>query len=79
MVGIVEALEALQAKLDARITFDDKKAIIQDLVAGIIIETRKDDVGERYPLARVTYRFEKPSEEPPIPAELVAPFAEAAE
>jgi site-specific DNA recombinase len=78
IAGIVEALAVLREKLAQGLTWDDQRAFIEMLVKGIVIETRTDDAGERYPVARVTYSFERPQAEAPIPAELVPLFQDVA-
>ncbi|MBN1976844.1 MAG: hypothetical protein JW918_05535 [Anaerolineae bacterium] len=74
--GIVEALTALQEQLDAGLDFADKRAIAQTLVKSIVIETPMDDDGKPYSKAHVTYRFEQPSPEIPLPIELAPIFRE---
>jgi site-specific DNA recombinase len=72
--GIVEALTALQEQLDAGLDFATKRAIAQTLVKSIMIETPTDDDGKPYSKAHVTYRFEQPSPEIPLPIELAPIF-----
>ena len=77
MVGLVEVLAALQERLDRGVTWEDKRAVVEMLVKGIVIETQTDEAGERYPVAHVTYRFEHPDlTEAPIPIELEPLFAD---
>jgi site-specific DNA recombinase len=76
MCGMVETLTALQEKLRAGVTFQDKRALVEMLVKRIKIETVTEDDGERYAKAHVTYRFERPDvSEAPIPIELEPLFA----
>ena len=76
MVSIVGALIALQERLDGSLTWEDKRAVIEALVKGVRIETHTNDAGEQYPVAHVTYRFERPDvTEAPIPIELAPLFA----
>jgi hypothetical protein len=72
--GIVEALTALQERLDAGLDFANKRAIAQTLVKSIVIETPTDDDGNPYSVAHVTYRFERPEREVPLPIELAPIF-----
>lgn len=58
MSGIVEALTALQERLDAGLDFADRRAIAQTLVKSIVIETPMGDDSKPYSKAHVTYRFE---------------------
>ena len=78
MVGVVEALAGLQQRLGQGVTWEDKRTVAELLVKGITIETRTEDDGERYAVAHITYRFERPAAmEFPIPIELEPVFADA--
>lgn len=56
--------------------WEDKRAVVERLVKGSVIETHTNEAGERYSVAHVTYRFEHPDvTEAPIPIELEALFA----
>ena len=78
MIGVIEALVALQEKLDAGLTFDDKVTLVKMLVKGIMIETCADEAGEKYAKAHVVYRFERPDvSEMAIPIELEPLFSSA--
>jgi hypothetical protein len=77
MVGLMEVLTALQQRLDGNLSFDDKRAFVEMLVKDILIETHTDERGNPYSVAHVTYRFERPSAEAPIPVELEPLFASA--
>jgi len=76
MTGVVEALGALQEKLDGGVTWEDKRTVVKLLVKGIRVETKTSEEGKRYAVAHVTYRFERPDvSEAPIPIELEPLFA----
>jgi len=76
ILGVVEALTALQGQLEAGLEFDDRRAIVQVLVKGVLIETHTADDGKPCSMAHVTYRFERPESGAPLPAELVPLFSE---
>lgn len=76
VISVVEALATLQQRLDVGVTWEDKRAVVEMLVKGITIETHTDENGELYPIAHVTYRFERPRvTETLIPIELEPIFA----
>lgn len=75
MVGVIEALAALQAKLNIGLPFDERRMITKMLVKEILIETPSDSDGKPYSVAHITYRFERPTSETPLPIELAPLFA----
>jgi hypothetical protein len=75
MLGMVEALATLQVRLDAGLAFEDKRAVVKALVKGILIKTQTGDDGKPFAVAHVTYRFEQPEAEAPIPLELTSLFS----
>lgn len=77
IVGVVEALEAIQVRLDAGLPWEQKRHFVELLVKGILIETLIDESGKRCPVAHVTYKFERPAAEAPIPIELEPLFLDA--
>lgn len=74
MGRIIEALAALQDKMTGGLAWEDKRALVEMLVKGIVVQTRTDESGERYALAQVRYCFERPQANMAIPAELVPLF-----
>jgi len=74
MASVLEALTTLRQHLDENIAWEDKRAIIEMLVKQIVAETHLDDENEPYPVIHVTYKFERPDAEAPIPIELEPVF-----
>jgi hypothetical protein len=75
MVGVIEALTALQDTIRDGIDWETRRAVVELLVKEIVIETKHPEGGRSYPIAHVTYRFEQPTPEIPTPIELEPLFS----
>ena len=61
-------------------TWENKRALVEMLVKGIVVEMQTDEARGQYPIARVTYRFERPDvTEALIPIGLEPLFASSVE
>lgn len=59
-ISVMKAVTALQHRLVPGVTWEGKRYYLVELGKSVRMVMCADDEGERYPMARVTYRFERP-------------------
>ena len=80
MHSVVEALAALQERLDAGLPWEEKRFYVELQFKGVLVETKTDENGEHYPIAHVTYRLERLSAPGiPTPVEMEPLFSQVGE